>query len=72
MKAVQSFDSNVPSSFNDSRGGPDGSGGKSIPVDSIRRCVGVILVRLILQTCKREGHWYFDFVYIRNSMCLCD
>ena len=50
MKAVHSFDSDVTSSFDDTRGGPDGSGGKSIPVYSTHKCVGVLLVRLILQT----------------------
>ena len=50
LKAVHSFDSDVPSSFADHKGGLDGSGGKSIPVSSIRKCVGVLLMRLVLQT----------------------
>ena len=44
------FYSYVPSSFADSRGGPGGSGGKSIPVSSIRKYVGVLLGRLIMHT----------------------
>ena len=47
---MHSFDSDVTSSFAESRGSPDGSGGKSIPVASIRKYVGVPIVRLILQT----------------------
>ena len=50
LKAVPSFDSDVPSSFNKSRGGPDGSGGNSITVAYICKYVGVLIVRLMLQT----------------------
>ena len=42
--------SGVSSSFVESRGVPDGSGGKSIPVASICKCVDVLLVRIIMQT----------------------
>ena len=50
LKAVRSFKSNVPSTFPNSRGGADGSGGKSITLASIRKYVGVLHVRFILQT----------------------
>ena len=49
------FDSDVPPYFDVSRVDTDGSGGKSIPVASIRICVVVLLVRMILQTCDWEG-----------------
>ena len=42
LKAVHSFDSDVPPSSAESRGGPGGSGGNSILVASTRRCVGVL------------------------------
>ena len=44
------FDSDVPPYFDVSRVDTDGSGGKSIPVASIRKCVGVLIVRIILKT----------------------
>ena len=50
LKAVRSFDSDITSSSAESRGGPDGSRGKSITVASIRKYVVVLLVRIILQT----------------------
>ena len=31
---------------------------------------GVLLVRLIFQTWRREGRWYFDFLSVRNSIFL--
>ena len=40
LKSVHSFDSDGTSSFSESRGDSDGSGGKSIPVASIHKCVG--------------------------------
>ena len=49
LKAMRSFISDVSSSFAESRGGPEGSGGKSIPLASICECVYVLLVRFILQ-----------------------
>ena len=49
LESVHSFDSDVPYSFDESRGGPDGSGGKYIMVASICKYVGVLIVRLILQ-----------------------
>ena len=50
VKAVHSFIPDVSTSFNESRVGPDGFGGKCIPIASIRKYVDVLLVRLILQT----------------------
>ena len=50
LKSVHSFVSGVYSSFAESRGGPEGSGGKSILLAYICKSVGVILVRLIMQT----------------------
>ena len=50
LKALRSFVLDVYFSFAESVGGPDGSGGKSIPVASIRKCVDVLLVGFILQT----------------------
>ena len=50
LKAVRSFLSDVYYSFAESRGGPEGSGGKSIMVISICKVVDVLLVRIILQT----------------------
>ena len=50
LKSVQSFLLDVSSSLVKSRGSPDGSGGKSILVASICKCVDVLLVRIILQT----------------------
>ena len=50
LKGMHSFEPDVPSSFAESRGSPDGSGGKSIPVASIGKYMGVLIVRLILQT----------------------
>ena len=50
LKDLHSFDSSVPSYFYEFRGVPDESGGKSIPVASIRKYVGVMLVRIIIQT----------------------
>ena len=40
----------MPFSFDESMEGTDGSGGKSIPVAYVRKCVGVLLVRIILNT----------------------
>ena len=48
LKDVRSFKSDVPSSYDDYTGGPDVYVGKSIPVPYIRRCVGMLLVRIIL------------------------
>ena len=50
LKAVHSFDSNETSSFAESRGGPYVSGGRSILVAFIHKIMGVMLVRIILQT----------------------
>ena len=49
LNYVRSFNSDVPYSLYESRRGPDGSKWKYITVGSIRKCVGVLLVRLILQ-----------------------
>ena len=49
FKDVRSFKSGVPYSFAEYIGGPDGSGGSYVPVASTRRCVEVMIVRLILQ-----------------------
>ena len=43
LKAVLIYEPNVPSSYNDSRGGTNGYRGISSPVSSIRRCVGGLL-----------------------------
>ena len=48
LKAMRSFESDVYYSFAKSRGGPDRSGGRSISVSYIHKCVDVLLVRLIL------------------------
>ena len=50
LKALHSFISDVSSSFDEYRGGTDGSGGKSIPVTSIFKYGYVLLVRTILKT----------------------
>ena len=42
-----------------------------IPVSFIRKCVDLLLVRLIIQTLRQEGRCDFDFVSVWNSMCLC-
>ena len=70
LEAVRSFVSDVYTSFAESRVGSDGYGGKSILVVSIRKCVDVLLVRLILDILRQEGHCNFDFVSVRNSTCL--
>ena len=70
LNAVRSFVSDVYTSFTESRGGSDGYGGKSILVVSIRKCVDVLLVRLILNILRQEGHCNFDFVSVHNSTCL--
>ena len=49
LKAVRSFVLYVFYSLAESRGDPDGSGGKSSMVDSISKCVYVLLVRIIMQ-----------------------
>ena len=49
LKDVRSFESHVPYSSTESRGGPDESGGKSILVASICICILVLFVRLIVQ-----------------------
>ena len=59
LKAVHSFDSDMSSSFADSRGVPYGYGGKSIPVGSIRKYFFVLLVKLILHTLSQEGRCNF-------------
>ena len=48
LKAVCSFESDLSHSFAQFRGVPDVSGGKFITVASIRKCVYVLLFRLIL------------------------
>ena len=55
LKSVRIFDSDVTSSFAGSGGVPGESGVKSIPAASICKCVGLMLVILILQTLKRGG-----------------
>ena len=45
LKDLRSCESNVPSSSDDSRGGLDDFGGKSIPVVSIRRGVWEFLYK---------------------------
>ena len=50
LKAVHSFVSDVFTSFDESMGGPDGSGEKSISAAYIRNSVDVMLVRLIIHT----------------------
>ena len=64
--------SNAYHYFAEYRGGLDGYVGKSIPVASIRSCVGVLLVRIILYTSEQEGLCDFYFVYVWNSMRLRD
>ena len=54
LKDVRSCEPDVPYSSNDSRGGPDGSGGKSIMVDSMHRCVREIIIKMIPKT------WYIE------------
>ena len=70
LNAVRSSVSDVYTSFAESRVGSDGYGGKSIPEVSICKCVDVILVRLILNILRQEGHCNFDFVSVRNSTFL--
>ena len=70
LKSVCSFVSNVYYSLAESRGSPNGSGGKSIPVASIRKYVDVLFVRIILNTWIHEGRCNFDFVSIWNSIYL--
>ena len=48
LKAVHSFKYDVTFYSADPRGVPYGSGGNSIAVGSTSRCVGVLLVRLIV------------------------
>ena len=48
LQYMRSFVSGVYYYFTESRGGPEGSGGNSMQVASIYKCVGVLLVRLIL------------------------
>ena len=48
LKDVHIFVSDVPSSFDESRRVAEGSGGEYIPVASICKCRGGLLVRLIL------------------------
>ena len=67
---MRSFVSDVYTSFTESRGGSDGYGGKSILVAYVCKCVDVLLVRLILNILRQEGHCNFDFVSVRNSTCL--
>ena len=50
LKSVRSFVSYVSTSFSECRRGPDGSGGKYVPLASIHKCVDVLVVRLILHT----------------------
>ena len=50
LKSVRSCESNVPSSPDDSRGVPDGSGVKYSIVDYIHTCVGGMRFILILHT----------------------
>ena len=50
LKAVRSFESDIPSSYTDEIVVTDGSVGNSIPVDSIRICVRLLIVRKIIQT----------------------
>ena len=70
MNAVRSSVSDVYTSFAESRVGSDGYGGKSILVASICKCVDVLLVRLILNILRQEGHCNFDFVSVHHSTCL--
>ena len=69
---MRSFDLGVSYSFAESSGGHYGSGGKSIMVAPIRKYVVVLIVRIILQTRRREGSYDFDFALIWNSMRLCE
>ena len=48
FKVERIFDLDMSSYFSESRGGFDGYGGKSIPLASIRKCLNVLLVSLIL------------------------
>ena len=48
LKGCAQFLSGVSSSLADSRGGPDGSGGNSILVASMRKCFDVMLVKIIM------------------------
>ena len=50
LNNVRIFDSGVTYSFDDSRGGTDGSKGKFILVSSISKSVWVLLASIILQT----------------------
>ena len=50
LKALRILVSDVSTYFAGSRGGPDGSVGKFLPLASNRKCADVLLVRLILQT----------------------
>ena len=55
LKALRSCQYDVHSPSNNSRGGPDGSGGKYSPVASIWRCVWELLIKIILQTWELES-----------------
>ena len=50
LKTVRVLVSDMSSSFAGSREVPEGSGGKSIPVATIFKCLDVMLVRIILNT----------------------
>ena len=68
LKAVLSFEFDVPYSSSKTRGGTYGSGGNSVLVSSIRKYVGVTIFRLNMKTCEQEGRSDFDFVSVHNSM----
>ena len=70
LNVVSIFDLGVSFCFADYSGGADGYGGKSILVSSIRKCVVVFFMSLIIQTWTWEERYDFDFVYIWNSMRL--
>ena len=70
LKAVHRCESDVPSSSDDSRGGPYGTGGKYSPVCSICICVGGLLIIPILQDWEQEGRWETEFLYFWNYIRL--
>ena len=57
LKSLHIFVSDVSYYIHEYRGVPEGSGGKSIPVASIFKCVDVLIVRLILLTWRQEGRY---------------
>ena len=71
LRTVRSFVSYLSSSLAWSRGGPEGSVGKSIPVAFIFKCVDVLILILVLHTWRREGSCVLDFFCFYFNMSAC-